>query len=73
MGTGATRTGVGRLPDDLATISEPVLEFTFRQREDAKVGIESRARFPGSTLEPRVWPIVERCAGAPLTLVPPLS
>ena len=73
MGTGLSRTGVGRLPEDLATTSEPVLEFIFRQRDDAKVGIESRARFSGSTLEPRVWPIVERCTGAPLTLVPPLG
>lgn len=72
-GTGMSRTGVGRLPEDMGRTSEPVLELTFRQRSDANVVIESRAHFPGSILEPRVWPIVERCAGTPLTLVPPLG
>jgi hypothetical protein len=71
--TGMSRTGVGRLPEDLGSSSQPVLELSFRQRDDANVVIESRAQFPGSVLEPRVWPIVERCAGTPLTLVPPLG
>jgi hypothetical protein len=71
--TGMSRTGVGRLPEDIGSTSQPILELSFRQRDDANVVIESRAQFPGSMLEPRVWPIVERCAGAPLTLVPPLG
>ncbi|MGH7320539.1 MAG: hypothetical protein ACRELA_13050 [Candidatus Rokuibacteriota bacterium] len=66
--------GVSRLPGGLFyTVPEPVLELTFKQGDEGKVSIEARSRFPGATLEPRAWPIVERCAGTRLTLVPPLE
>src|SRR2546430_17144449 len=66
--------GVARLPGGLFyTIPEPMLELTFKQSDEDKVSIEARSRFPGFTLELRAWPIVERCAGTKLTLVPPLQ
>jgi len=66
--------GIGRMPGGLFyTVPDPVFELTFKDAEDGKVTIESRNGFGGHLVEPRVWPLVERCAGTKLTLVPPLK
>ncbi len=66
--------GAMRVPAGLFyTVPAAVLELSFKQDEANRVAIETRSRFPGSALEPGVWPLVERCAGTTLTLVPPLQ
>lgn len=55
------------------TVPEPVFELAFIETADGTVTIESRNGYGGHLVEPRVWPLVERCAGTKLTLVPPLQ
>jgi len=75
-GKSASIVGLVWLPGGLFyTVPAPVLEVSFSQGDGDKVTMETRTRFPGPLweLEPRVWPIVERCAGTRVTLVPPLD
>jgi hypothetical protein len=66
--------GVVRLPAGLFyTVPAPVLEVAFKGGSEDTVTIEARTAFGGSNLEPRVWPLVERCAGKTLILAPPLT
>jgi len=66
--------GVVRLPAGLFyTVPTPVLELSFRAGDESNVTIETRTAFGGSNLESQVWTLVERCAGKPLVLVPPLT
>jgi hypothetical protein len=68
----ATILGVARMPGGIFyTVPEPVFELTLREADDGKVTIESRNGFGGHVLEPRVWPIVEQCAGTKLTPIRP--
>ena len=66
--------GVVRLPAGLFyTVPAPVLGFGFKDGNEGMVTIEARTAFGGSNLEPRVWPLVEGCAGKILILAPPLT
>lgn len=65
---------IARMPGGLFyTVPEPVFELAFKNDDDGKVSIESRNGYGGHVIELRVWPVVERCAGTKLTLVPPLK
>jgi hypothetical protein len=55
------------------TVPAPVLELRFAEAVEGTVSIEARTAYGGYVLEPRVWPLVQGCAGTPLTLTPPLS
>jgi hypothetical protein len=64
--------GIARMPGGLFyRVPEPVLELAFQQTDDGKVVIESRTGVGGHVIEPRVWRLVERCAGTALKVVPP--
>ena len=66
--------GTVRLPAGLFyMVTTPVLELSFKAGDEGQVTVESRTAFGGSSLEPQIWPLVERCAGAPLVLRPPLD
>ena len=66
--------GIVRVPAGLFyTVPTPVLELSFKAGDEGTVMIETRTAFGGSTLEPHVWTLVERCAGKAPILVPPLS
>lgn len=66
--------GVVRYPAGLFyTVPDPVLELSFKRGEEGAVTIEARSRYPGSALEPRIWPMIERCTGTNITPTPPLS
>ena len=66
--------GVVRLPAGLFyTVPAPVLGLGFKDGNEGMVTIEARTAFGGSNLEPRVWPLVEGCAGKILILAPPLT
>lgn len=66
--------GVVRVPAGLFyTVPDPVLELTFKGGEAGTVTIEARRRLPGSSLEPRMWTLIERCAGIRITPTPPLA
>jgi hypothetical protein len=66
--------GVVRLPAGLFyMVANPVLELGFKGGTEGSVTIEARTAFGGSHLEPRVWPLVEGCAGKTLILAPPLT
>jgi len=66
--------GIVRLPAGLFyTVPTPVLELGFKGGDEGTVTIEARTAFGGSSLEPQVWTLVERCAGKTPVLVPPLS
>jgi hypothetical protein len=55
------------------TVPEPAFELAFIETIAGTVTIESRNGYGGHVVEPRVWPLVERCAGTKLTLVPRLK
>jgi hypothetical protein len=66
--------GIARVPGGLFyTVPEPVFELAFVSGDDGKVSIESRNGYGGHLVEPRVWPVVERCAGTKITVIPPLK
>ena len=57
-----------RVPGGLFyTVPEPVFEVAFKTDDDGKVSVESRNGSGGHVVEQRVWPVVEACAGSPLT------
>jgi hypothetical protein len=70
----ATILGTARMPGGLFyTVPEPVFELSFRETAENTVTVESRNGYGGHLVEQRAWPIVEGCAGAKLTIVPPLG
>ena len=60
--------GVARMPGGLFyTVPDSVIEFAFKDAGEGNVVIEARNGYGGQTIEPRVWRLVEECAGTKVT------
>lgn len=66
----------GRVGGGLAI---PIIDLLFLGEPDGRTRVESRwgglsgaSRSGGQRIDERVWPIVERCAGAPVEVTPPV-
>jgi hypothetical protein len=58
----------------------PIIDLLFLGEPDGRTRVESRrgglsgsSRNGGQRIDKRVWPIVERCAGVPLDVSPPVG